>query len=329
MTTQNFVTLPREVVEDALRAISAAVFGTDTYKVSSRGDFVSRVEKKLRAALTEQVQPANKLWLWKNFVNGQPEYWAFDNPYPIGLDHGDPQTLGEPCGYALVKQSRNGRPDVQYKFGLKAVEQVQPAQGISVAAFDRQFAASEAMAARIMELEANTAWVQLSEPELEAICAHWKSNALQACLDVQAILKHKNAQPKGEQVQLANPCKLTECQGKPRCGTCAVIAGQVQPAQGELETLLEKYWEIAYTEGHTGVSQGKEANNILHKLRALLQSNAERVPLTPEQEDAMCEAHINADSDAYFKARPALDFPEMRRIFYAGHRKAWITKGQQ
>lgn len=59
---------------------------------------------------TGDVKP--KLWLWKNFVDGRPEYWAFDNPYPIHLTDGDPQTLGEPCGYAVFKPSRNGRPDV-------------------------------------------------------------------------------------------------------------------------------------------------------------------------------------------------------------------------
>lgn len=53
-----------------------------------------------------------KLWLWKNFVNGNPEYLAFDNPFPVRLDYGDPMTLGEPCGYAVFKPSREGRNDV-------------------------------------------------------------------------------------------------------------------------------------------------------------------------------------------------------------------------
>ena len=53
-------------------------------------------------------QPERKLWLWKNFVDGRPEYWAFDNPYPTNLDNGDPQTLGQPCGYAIFKPSRDG-----------------------------------------------------------------------------------------------------------------------------------------------------------------------------------------------------------------------------
>jgi len=52
-----------------------------------------------------------KLWLWKNFVDGRPEFWAFDNPFPCYRD-GDPQVLGEPVGYAIIKESINGRPDV-------------------------------------------------------------------------------------------------------------------------------------------------------------------------------------------------------------------------
>ena len=53
-----------------------------------------------------------KLWLWKNFVDGKPEYWAFDNPFPVHIDSDDPQTLGEPCGYAIFKPSRLGRNDL-------------------------------------------------------------------------------------------------------------------------------------------------------------------------------------------------------------------------
>ena len=49
-----------------------------------------------------------KLWLWRN---GPHEFWAFDNPYPCHSD-GDPITLGQPIGYALVVPSTNGRPEV-------------------------------------------------------------------------------------------------------------------------------------------------------------------------------------------------------------------------
>ena len=59
----------------------------------------------------EPVCVQGKLWLWRNHVDGRPEYWAFENPFPVH-ENGDPQTLGEPCGYALLKPSHNGRPDV-------------------------------------------------------------------------------------------------------------------------------------------------------------------------------------------------------------------------
>ena len=55
-------------------------------------------------------------------------------------------------------------------------------------------------------------------------------------------------------------------------------------------------------------------------------SPPQRQPLTDEQDRALCEAYCNDASDEYFKARSVLDFPAMRRIFYAGHRKAWITR---
>lgn len=70
---------------------------------------VGRLCHEAAAALRERLaQPDRKLWLWKNFEEGRPEYWAFDNPYPTNLDDGDPQTLGQPCGYAIFKQSRDG-----------------------------------------------------------------------------------------------------------------------------------------------------------------------------------------------------------------------------
>lgn len=51
------------------------------------------------------------------------------------------------------------------------------------------------------------------------------------------------------------------------------------------------------------------------------------VPLTDEQDRALCEAHCNDASDEYFKARPQLDSAANRRIFYAGHRKGWLAHG--
>lgn len=75
--------------------------------------FYRAVEAQVRAALASvPVQQPAKLWLWKNFVDGKPEYWAFDNAYPVNLMDDDPQTLGQPCGYAIFKPSRPGRQDV-------------------------------------------------------------------------------------------------------------------------------------------------------------------------------------------------------------------------
>lgn len=67
-----------------------------------------------------------KLWLWKNFVDGRPEYWAFDNPYPCHTN-GDPKTFGEPCGYAILKTSVNGRPDVSEERVIEAIKRATPA----------------------------------------------------------------------------------------------------------------------------------------------------------------------------------------------------------
>lgn len=47
-----------------------------------------------------------------------------------------------------------------------------------------------------------------------------------------------------------------------------------------------------------------------------------------EKDRALCEAHCNSAADEYFNARPQLDSSVNRRIFYAGHRKAWIERGE-
>ncbi len=68
-----------------------------------------------------------KLWLWKNFVDGKPEYWAFDNPFPT-KDGGDPMVLGEPCGYAIFKESVQGRHDVPEDRVIKDIVRASLAQ---------------------------------------------------------------------------------------------------------------------------------------------------------------------------------------------------------
>ena len=47
--------------------------------------------------------------------------------------------------------------------------------------------------------------------------------------------------------------------------------------------------------------------------------------LTIEQDLALCEANCIAEADVFFASRPAIDFPGTRRIFYAGHRRAWLS----
>lgn len=79
------------------------------------------VPARIAVALPSQ-RPLTTLWLWKNFVDGKPEYWAFDNPYPAESLHGDGLTLGEPCGYAIFKPSVNGRPDRSIEYVLDQIK---------------------------------------------------------------------------------------------------------------------------------------------------------------------------------------------------------------
>jgi len=79
-------------------------------------------ESEANALRSATGRSDTKLWLWKNFVDGRPEYWAFDNPYPTH-GGGDPMTLGEPCGYAIFKESTvaPGRKDVPEADVLAAI----------------------------------------------------------------------------------------------------------------------------------------------------------------------------------------------------------------
>ncbi len=110
------IPLPAEIdhVMEALRARLAQPEQEPVAQVdyNERGNicwlFGKQVPDKTFLYTAPPQQPERKLWLWKNFVDGRPEYWAFDNPYPTNLDNGDPQTLGQPCGYAIFKPSRDG-----------------------------------------------------------------------------------------------------------------------------------------------------------------------------------------------------------------------------
>ena len=70
----------------------------------------------------------------------------------------------------------------------------------------------------------------------------------------------------------------------------------------------------------TGTVAGSQA----HFPCPICTSPQEAQPLSDEQDRALCEAYCNTASDEYFHVRPRLDSSVNRRIFYAGHRKAWI-----
>lgn len=58
-------------------------------------------------------------------------------------------------------------------------------------------------------------------------------------------------------------------------------------AVDELESLLDQYWNLAFQEGQTGVSQGSKANEVLHALR--MNHHAVRAEALREAADKMDE----------------------------------------
>jgi hypothetical protein len=99
----------KEVMQQALEALKSAAIFVDSFRGQKA---TQEAITALQAELEQPEQEPKKLWLWKNFVDGKPEYWAFDNAFPVHLECDDPQTLGEPCGYAIFKPSREGRTDI-------------------------------------------------------------------------------------------------------------------------------------------------------------------------------------------------------------------------
>ena len=123
----------------------------------------------LRAAIEQaEKQEPVKLWLWKNFEDGRPEYWAFDNPYPTNLYDGDPQTLGQPCGYAIFKESRDGSCGRTEEQVLREMKNVTPLRN----------------------------WIGMTDEEYEAIAEQHVTNCyfdtLTYAKTIEAKLKEKN-----------------------------------------------------------------------------------------------------------------------------------------
>lgn len=103
-----------------------------------------KLVKAMRTSPSEKRMPG-KLWLWKNFVDGRPEYWAFDNPYPCKEGGGDPLTLGEPCGYAIFKESTQGRFDVPEAEVIAAIKGAQERSKPASTAFNGWIACKDKM----------------------------------------------------------------------------------------------------------------------------------------------------------------------------------------
>jgi len=74
---------------------------------------VGSIHQNIRALKAELARLTTKrLWVWRNFSATKRELWVFDNPFPVYMDSDDPQTIGEPYGYAIFKPSRRGRADI-------------------------------------------------------------------------------------------------------------------------------------------------------------------------------------------------------------------------
>ena len=132
--TQQFANTDREVWRER-----EGDYYADSIHVTENGDIgincggrvvVLPVREWHRRALQSlTTSTPERLWLWRNFVDGEPQYWAFDNAYPC-FPNGDPITRGEPCGYALVKQSTKGRHDVSDEQVIAAIKRgLAPSEG--------------------------------------------------------------------------------------------------------------------------------------------------------------------------------------------------------
>lgn len=117
---------PQAPRQDVLLAAAEAILThcadlRDPVQMAARLREVAKQEPAPPSAAPQAPAPSKALWLWKNFVDGRPEYWAFDNPFPC-RENGDPMTLGEPCGYAIFKASKQGRFDISSAEVIEAIK---------------------------------------------------------------------------------------------------------------------------------------------------------------------------------------------------------------
>ena len=72
-----------------------------------------------------------------------------------------------------------------------------------------------------------------------------------------------------------------------------------------------------------GCLEHPDADSAITSLQAALQPQPVTQALTYEQQIAIREGHQASAETEYFAARQALDFPELRCIFCAGHRRGY------
>lgn len=88
-----------------------------------------------------------------------------------------------------------------------------------------------------------------------------------------------------------------------------------------IEEILGQYWDLAFTEGSTGVNQSEAANGVLHNMRRLLDQ--------PEGEPVAHVMGICADSDEISVALPAgtklyTHPPAPRKLITADNVAEWL-----
>lgn len=138
----------------------------------------------------------------------------------------------------------------------------------------------------------------------------------------QSIAKHRAAM-----LASAPPAPQQIGQGVPDVGQFINLLVSDAFRKGELwERCQGKFWPEAESNEFTKLRDKTIPDAIASLQQAIASTHQapQQKPLTDEQDRALCEAYCNAASDEYFKARPQLDSSANRRIFYAGHRKAWI-----
>jgi len=187
-------------------------------------------------------------------------------------------------------------------------------------------AAIEALQAKVVELDRDTA-------DLAMLADQYKAER-DAALAKLAALEGDQDHNAGEVVGFTDEYVLVEfpCEGN----TVNIEEGMllyphpVIAAGAQPDTALE--YMTGYSDGKAW-AEGQPAKPVEQKIgcvqhdcaECIARRDAKSVELSDEQDRALCEAYCNDASDEYFKARPKLDSDVNRRIFYAGHRKAWLA----